>query len=65
MIPVLRTTTRCLVCGFTEVRTDEVVDHGIVLLAECQRCQHRWTQRIAPAKVPVRSEARAESAPAA
>jgi len=40
-----RTLTRCLVCGFTEVRTDEVVDRGIVLLAECPRCQHLWTVR--------------------
>ncbi len=45
MEPVLRTTTRCLVCGFTEIRTDEVVDRGVVLLAECPRCDHRWTER--------------------
>ena len=38
-----RTTTRCLVCGFGEVRTDEVIDRGLVLLAECPRCEHRWT----------------------
>jgi len=42
---VLRTLTRCLVCGSSEVRTDEVVDRGIVLLAECPRCEHRWTSR--------------------
>ena len=30
---MLRTVTRCLVCGFTEIRTDEVVDGGVVLLA--------------------------------
>jgi Zn-finger nucleic acid-binding protein len=41
----LRTLTRCLVCGFSEVRTDEVVDRGLVLLHECPRCDHRWTQR--------------------
>lgn len=35
--------TRCLVCGFSEVRTDEVAHRGVVLLAECARCQHRWT----------------------
>jgi hypothetical protein len=40
-----RTMTRCLVCGFTEIRTDEVVDRGVVLLAECPRCDHRWTER--------------------
>ncbi len=41
-----RTLSRCLVCGFTEVRTDEVIDRGVVLLAECQRCRHRWTKRV-------------------
>ena len=55
MTPVLRTMTRCLVCGFTEIRTDEVVDRGVVLLAECPRCDHRWTERptawVAPASV--------------
>ncbi len=56
--PTLRTLTRCLVCGFTEVRTDEVVDRGVVLLAECPRCEHRWT---APAP-PVAAEA-AQAAP--
>jgi hypothetical protein len=34
--------TRCGVCGFAEVRTDEVVDQGPVFLAECPRCDHRW-----------------------
>jgi hypothetical protein len=43
MQPVLRNLTRCLVCGFTEVQTDEVVDRGLVFLAECPRCEHRWT----------------------
>jgi hypothetical protein len=45
MQAILRTLTRCLVCGFAEVRTDEVIDRGIVLLAECPRCEHRWTSR--------------------
>jgi hypothetical protein len=45
MNPALRTVTRCLVCGFAEIRTDEVVDRGVVLLAECPRCDHRWTER--------------------
>ncbi len=44
MMAATRTLTRCLVCGFTEVRTDEVVDRGVVLLAECPRCQHLWTE---------------------
>jgi hypothetical protein len=43
MRAVLRTLTRCLVCGSSEVRTDEVIDRGIVFLAECPRCEHRWT----------------------
>ena len=40
---VSRTVERCQVCGFTEIRTDEVVDRGVVFLAECPRCDHRWT----------------------
>ncbi len=43
MKAVSRTLIRCLVCGFAEVRTDEVIDHGLVFLAECSRCEHRWT----------------------
>ncbi len=42
-----RTLTRCQVCGFAEVRTDEVVDGGVVFLGECPRCEHRWTSRAA------------------
>ena len=45
MRAILRTLTRCLVCGSSEVRTDEVIDRGIVFLAECPRCEHRWTSR--------------------
>jgi hypothetical protein len=45
MTAALRTLIRCLVCGFAEVRTDEVIDRGVVLLHECPRCEHRWTQR--------------------
>jgi hypothetical protein len=40
-----RTRSCCLVCGFTEIRTDEVVDHDILFLAECPRCDYRWTSR--------------------
>ena len=43
---VTRTRTRCGVCGFSEVRTDEVVDRGLLLLAECPRCKHRWTESL-------------------
>jgi hypothetical protein len=41
-----RRPTRCLVCGFREVRTDEVFDRGLVLLHECPHCEHRWTQPV-------------------
>ncbi|HEY5656968.1 MAG TPA: hypothetical protein VIY27_04190 [Myxococcota bacterium] len=43
-----RTLRRCLVCGSAEVRTDEVVDRGWVLLAECARCNRRWTAQAEP-----------------
>ena len=36
---------RCCVCGFGEVRTDEVIDRGVLFLAECPRCEHRWTSQ--------------------
>ena len=52
-----RTLTRCLVCGFSEVRTDEVFHRGLVLLHECPHCQHRWTQpmeRAAPVAMSAR-----------
>ncbi|MGH0029106.1 MAG: hypothetical protein ACQGVC_04915 [Myxococcota bacterium] len=48
--PVDRTVTRCLVCGSSEVRTDEVVDRGWVFLHECPRCDHRWTRRAEPVR---------------
>ena len=34
---------RCLVCGFSEVRTDEVIDRGVMFLGWCPRCDHRWS----------------------
>ena len=36
---------RCCVCGFSEVRTDEALDRGVIFLAECPRCEHRWTSQ--------------------
>jgi hypothetical protein len=30
------------------VRTDEVVERGVLLLNECPRCDHRWTERPLP-----------------
>ena len=62
----LRTVHRCRVCGFAELRTDEVVDRGLVLLSECPRCEHR--SAVAPAaNRPARVAARTvrEVAPAA
>ena len=60
MQPVLhsptRTLARCLVCGSSEVRTDEVVDRGLVFLAECPRCEHRWTSST-PLEAPERPPA--------
>ena len=41
-----RTPSRCVVCGFNDVRTDEVVDRGVVFLGWCPRCDHRWTTRV-------------------
>ena len=54
-----RTLVRCRVCGFAEVHTDHIVDRGLVLLAQCARCDHRWTERVASrlARVaPIRTE---------
>ena len=34
----------CAVCGSREVRLDAVEHGGWLLLAECPRCDHRWTQ---------------------
>ena len=53
----IRTLSCCLVCGSREVRTDEVVERGVLLLHECPHCEHRWTaraERAAPAAAPVR-----------
>ena len=59
--PVTRTLTRCLVCGSNEVRSDEVVDRGLVLLHECPRCEHRWTLQplAAVPRAPLRPARRA------
>ena len=36
---------RCRVCGCAEVQTDEANDGEALVLAECPRCDHRWTSR--------------------
>jgi hypothetical protein len=45
MTPAHRT-ERCRVCGSSSLRTDEVVHVGRWLLAECERCQYRWTAEL-------------------
>ncbi len=35
----------CRVCGGHEVVQDEVSDRGVFCLAQCLRCEHRWTER--------------------
>ena len=60
-----RTPSRCLVCGFSEIRTDEVVDRGVVFLGWCPRCDHRWTSHesgLRPAAVLSLPEVRTEAA---
>lgn len=59
-----RTLVRCRVCGFAEVHTDHVVDRGLVLLATCPRCDHRWTERASgvPARVSWQRTERIEAA---
>ncbi len=70
--------SQCEVCGSDQVQVDEVQSAGRLLLAECGRCDHKWTGRVAsprvlhPAPQPdreaargVRSGARAEVATAA
>jgi hypothetical protein len=37
--------TRCALCGSREIERDEVLDAGVLGLAECTRCHHRWTER--------------------
>ncbi len=63
MEPILRTPGRCPVCGAAELRTDEVLDGGLVWLAECRRCEHRFTAREpAREEAPGRAPARAAGA---
>ncbi len=59
---------RCCICGFSEVKTDEVVDRGVLFLAECPRCEHRWTSQepitAEPTATPSLSTARLQRVPA-
>ena len=36
---------RCAVCGGHEIECDEVLEGGVLRLATCRRCAHRWTER--------------------
>jgi hypothetical protein len=47
----------CAVCGSREVRTDAVEHDGWLLLGECPRCDHRWTQRLSAAPAHARAPA--------
>jgi hypothetical protein len=55
--------SRCPVCGCRELRTDEVVDRGLLLLTECPRCEHRAVERVP--SLPRRIRLEAEDAGAA
>jgi len=37
---------RCPICGCGSLWTDEVLHVQRWLLAECQRCDHRWTEAL-------------------
>jgi len=51
-------TACCAVCHGSQIVFDEVFDEGLLLLAECQRCEHRWTSRMRPlARTPLRTSA--------
>jgi hypothetical protein len=51
-----RTQGHCQRCGFSEIRTDEVVDRELMYLAECPRCEHRWTSPEPILSASIRSE---------
>ncbi len=64
LAPIVRTSLRCLVCGFAEVRTDVVLDRGWVLLSECPRCSHRATEPLASSAHSLRAQPRVTPAAA-
>jgi hypothetical protein len=41
---VAATPQTCSVCGGADVAVDEVIERGLWLLAECRRCENRWTE---------------------
>ena len=56
--PPLPAGIMCRVCASLEVRVDEVLQHGVLALAECARCDFRWTWR--PQRVSALRESRVE-----
>lgn len=64
--------SRCPVCGNAELRTDEALDRVLWLLAECPRCEHRFTRPVervlaepCAERSPARSSGRGEGTAAA
>lgn len=41
--PPSRAAITCGVCGSHDVWVDEVLERGVLALAECARCDYRWT----------------------
>jgi hypothetical protein len=56
-VRVGRAASGCPVCGFSEVRADEVVHGGVVFLGLCPRCDHRWTSTVPGPTVALRARA--------
>ena len=50
----------CPVCGSSAVHTDTVEWDVWLMLAECPRCDHRWTQALHEPPAVVRAAVRAE-----
>jgi hypothetical protein len=42
---------KCEVCGSSEMQVDEVQSGGRLLLAECDRCDHRFTARAGSSRI--------------
>lgn len=43
--------TCCRMCGSSDVECDEVQHGGVLHLAECRGCRHRWTWRGSASQV--------------
>ena len=44
MMAVRNSPKSCEVCGSSAIQRDEVFAAGRLLLSQCDRCHHRWTQ---------------------